>query len=542
MARTHWGRRSFRQKLFQKSYEWEAEVNWGNELAAMRDRYGERLGIVDSEGSHTIASVVDRAAGIADRLCSLGLGPGDFVATIFHNSALAASASYAVALAGATEVPINPVLSRSEIDHALSCTGTRLILLDGEAGTRISSSVDIEDVRGSASRELTPLGWPSVEHDAPSRIVFTSGTTGPAKGAIHTHQSRWTAQLLLRAALPILPGSDGRILLMTPFSHGSSLLTFAYLAEGASVHLLQGVDTALILPLLAEGRLTEMFAPPTVLAKLTEASNSPEFSTLKPKLRTILTGTAPLSPTLYRNAVQVFGDIIRVTYGKSEIFNPITVLDPSETAAVYAEPPGDGLCVGWPATGVEVDIRDEQGHSLSRGEIGQIHLSSPHMFTGYITANGRRMLGPGEFHDTGDLGRMDGRGRLFLVARDSDMMKSGGYKIAPDEVERSLAPSLPGTELVALGFPSEYWGEIVTVIAQKPPEDWRDRLTEALAAMTPYKRPRLFVSMDELPRNAIGKISRAQLRRSLSEAYELIEKPQPAFVAKSAIDSGENKT
>lgn len=510
-------------------------MNWGRELSATRDRYGERIGIVDIEGRHTAASVVDRAAGIARRLQDLGLGPGDFVATIFQNSALAAAASYGVALAGATEVPINPVLSEAEIDHALRCTGTRIILLDGAAGPALSVDVPVEDVRAIAPRTLVPEGWPDVVDNEPSRIVFTSGTTGPAKGAIHTHRSRWIASLMLRAALPILPGGNSRILLMTPFSHGSSLLTFAYLAEGASVHLMQGVDPAVILPLLAEGELTEMFAPPTVLAKLTEALARPEHASVTPKLKTILTGTAPLSPTLYRNAVNAFGEIIRVTYGKSEIFNPITVLDPAETAAVYAEPPGEGLCIGWPVSGVEVAIRDDEGKPLPRGEIGQIHLASPHMFTGYVTVNGRTMLAPGEYHDTGDLGRIDDCGRLFLVARDSDMMKSGGYKIAPDEVERALAPALPGTELVALGFPSEYWGEIVTVVAQRPPDGWRDDLKDALSAMTSYKRPRLFVAIDEVPRNAIGKISRAHLRRWLNETYDLVEKPHPTFVAKAAV-------
>jgi acyl-CoA synthetase (AMP-forming)/AMP-acid ligase II len=154
------------------------------------------------------------------------------------------------------------------------------------------------------------------------------------------------------------------------------------------------------------------------------------------------------------------------------------------------------------------------------------------MFRGYITVNGLKMLAPGEFHDTGDLGRIDRTGRLFLVARQSDMMKTGGYKVAPDEVERALAAALPETEIIALGFPSEYWGEIVTLVAECPPSDWQERLAPALASMTSYKRPRLFVAIDELPRNAIGKLSRAELRRRLAELYDLIETPQPALVGK----------
>lgn len=515
-------------------------MNWGTELAAIYDRYGERIGIIDVEGSHSIAEVIDRAAAIADRLRAMGIGPDDFVATVLQNSALAASASYAVSLAGAAEVPINPVLSSSEIEHALGCTGARVVLVDGTVDMGLDADIQMEDARGAGSRPFATDGWPDVEPDAPSRIVFTSGTTGPAKGAIHTHRGRWSGSLMLRAALPFEPYGRNQILLMTPFSHGSSLLTFAYLAQGASVRLMQGVDPAKILPLLATGEVTEIFAPPTVLAKLTEAAKSRDMAQLQPRLRTILTGTAPLTPTIYRNAVACFGDIIRVTYGKSEIFNPITVLDPAETSAIYAQMPGEGLCVGWPATGVEIEIRDEEGGILPRGETGQIFLRSPHMFGGYMTVNGLKMLEPGEFHDTGDLGLLDQRGRLYLVARDSDMMKSGGYKIAPDEVERALAPALAQTELVVLGFPSEYWGEIVTLIAQRPPAGWREMLAPALAEMTAYKRPRLFVAMDELPRNAIGKISRAGLRRWLSDNYELIEKPHPSFSAKNGGEERAN--
>jgi len=508
-------------------------MNWGEDLAATRFRYGDRVGVVDAEGTHTIGQVIDQAAGIADHLRSLGLGPGDLVATAFHNSALAASGSYGVAIAGAAEIPVNPLLSPNELTHALACTGARYILVDGTSEPLPALPVPQIDVRQIAPRPMTANDWPDVDPEAPSRIVFTSGTTGWAKGAIHNHLRRWTGTLLLRASLPLMPDRSNRILLMTPFSHGSSLLTFAYLAHGASVQLVKGVDPAVVLPLLATGEVSEMFAPPTVLAKLTEAAADPAFARLQFKLRMILTGTAPLTPTIYRNAVARFGEIIRVTYGKSEIFNPITVLEPSETAAAYSEPPGEGLCVGWPATGVRIEIRDEEGRVLPVGEVGQIHLHSQHLFSGYMMRDGVRMLAPDEYHDTGDIGRIDEIGRLHLVSRQSDMMKSGGYKISPDEVERSLAPFLPESTLVVLGYPSDYWGEIVTVIAEKPPHDWQERLAPALTEMTSYKRPRLFVPIEKLPRNPIGKIARVHLRRWLAETFDLVEKPRPAFLPKN---------
>ena len=103
---------------------------WAEEFLAIRDRYGTRIGIVDQDGTHTIAEVLDHAAGIADRLQNLGFGVGDYIATVFQNSALAAAASYAVSLIGATDVPINPVLSRGDIEHALRLTGVKIILID----------------------------------------------------------------------------------------------------------------------------------------------------------------------------------------------------------------------------------------------------------------------------------------------------------------------------------------------------------------------------------------------------------------------------
>lgn len=301
---------------------------------------------------------------------------------------------------------------------------------------------------------------------------------------------------------------------------------------------MNGVDPETVLPLLASGSITEMFAPPTVLAKLTEAAADPKYAEVRPRLRMILTGTAPLTPPLYRKAAAEFGEIIRVTYGKSEIFNPITVLEPPETAAAYSEVTGEGLCVGWPATGVRIEIRDERNNVLLPGHVGQIYLFSPHMFSGYMTPEGVRLLRPGEFHESGDIGYLDELGRLYLVARQSDIMKTGGYKVSPGEVERFLAPALPGTELIVLGFPSEYWGEIITVVAENPPEDWRERLEPVLATLTAYKRPRLFASVDALPRNSIGKISRASLRSKLLEKFDLIERPRPAFIEKQRSGDG----
>lgn len=498
-------------------------INWGAELRVLAQRYGERPAVLDGRGTATHAQIHATAAAIAQALIAAGVRPGDAVATCFRNDRDAVAAMFATMLAGATEVPLNPALAESDRLHCCSVAQVRLILTsEALSGTFNITFAPVLTVERVAPARYAADGYPSVAADAPARIVFTSGTTGKPKGAVHSQQGRWTANLLLRAALPERPGPHNRVLLMTPFSHGTSLMTHAYLSTGASVALRDGVDTTTILPLIESGTCDAMFAPPTVLAKIVDTVGDRQIRTL----RTIFCGTAVLKPTLYARAKAVFGPIVRVTYGKSEVFNPITVLEADETDAWYATGGGDA-CVGWPAAGVELAIHDEHGRPAAAGETGEILIRARHMMTGYSTAEGFRPLREDGYHDTGDLGYLDADGRLHLTGRMADIIKSGGYKIAPEDIERELAPALQPSEIAVLGLPSDYWGEVVLAAVERPPADWQERLAPILPGMTGYKRPRLFVALDELPRNGIGKIMRSQIREVLLSRYGLIDGPHP---------------
>jgi len=265
-----------------------------------------------------------------------------------------------------------------------------------------------------------------------------------------------------------------------------------------------------------------MFAPPTVLAKITGAAGDRRFSSL----RTIFCGTAVLKPTLYARARELFGPIVRVTYGKSEVFNPITVLEAPETEAWYASG-GDDACVGWPAAGVEIVIRGEDGRPVASGESGEILIRAQHLMTGYRTAAGFNPLASDEFHNTGDLGYFDTQGRLHLTGRSADVIKSGGYKVAPEEVERLLAPALQPSEVAVVGIPSDYWGEVILAAVENPAPGWEERINAAVGAMTDYKRPRLLIALDELPRNGIGKILRSAIRADVLSRFRITEGPRP---------------
>jgi acyl-coenzyme A synthetase/AMP-(fatty) acid ligase len=237
-----------------------------------------------------------------------------------------------------------------------------------------------------------------------------------------------------------------------------------------------------------------------------------------------------LSPGLYARARAIFGPVIRVTYGKTEVINPICVLEPAELDEWYAEGgPGADACVGWPATGVEIVIDAGDGRNAAPGEAGEVLIRAQQMMAGFLRPSGYEKLDPGAFHESGDLGYLDARGRLHLVGRAADVIKTGGYKVAPEEVERALAAALGGCEFAVLGLPSEYWGEVIIVVAERPRAGWQEALQAEAAAMTGYKRPRLFLAVEDLPRNAMLKISRKALRERILGAHRLLDGPRPVL-------------
>jgi acyl-coenzyme A synthetase/AMP-(fatty) acid ligase len=349
---------------------------------------------------------------------------------------------------------------------------------------------------------------------------MTSGTTGRPKAIVHRHDRRWIAHELLRSHLPFAPGANDRVLLMNAYSHGVALLAATWFETGASVELIGGVDVAYADELFARGELTAVFAPPTVLTKLVEGTRHERIEGIK----CIFCGTATLQPALYRAAATLFGPVIRVTYGKSEMFNPITVLEMSEAADYYRDLVTlDAVCLGRAARGVEIEIRDEAGRLCTSGEHGEIHLRSPHMMHGHGDEQGFHELPEGAFHATGDLGYLDESGRLFLAGRAHDVMKTGGYKIYPEEIERELPPGM-----VVVGIPSAHWGEIIVAVS----EDGADH-TETVAAATKglarYKHPRACLTIAQIPRSLQGKVQRARVREMVLARYALTDGPYPAF-------------
>lgn len=502
-------------------------IAWSAQLNVLSQRFAHQISAIDGHGcTLSYTELNDRAHALANHLREQGIREGDPVGTLIPNSIDAVWVSYGVRLSGACETPLSWGYTSDEIQWCAHLAKVKLVVsLEQRASELNALGLTCVHTSDIALTNNSVQYLPPCAPSASSRILFTSGTTGKPKGVLYTQQARWAGEQLLKASLPFVPGPGQKILLMTPFVHGASLLTFAWLDHGATVVLHDGVDIQKIKPLLDAKALDAIFAPPTVLAKITSALAGSTYH----NVRCIFTGTQPLTPALYKRACVMFGPKVRITYGKSECVNPITVLEPSATDAyLTADNIPAGACVGWPASGVEISIQE----ALSEDEPhGEILLRAPHMSVGLIDANGFKPHEPDGWHNTGDLGYVDTAGRLILTGRVADVIKTGGYRVNPDEIEVALAANTLCGQICVTSLGSDYWGEIITAVAEGAQEGWEQECLQLLEAMSKHKRPRLFVALETLPRNPQGKISRKQVARTVLEAYALQDGPYPKLTS-----------
>jgi acyl-CoA synthetase (AMP-forming)/AMP-acid ligase II len=513
-----------------------ASIPWSRELRTLAARFGELAAARDTRETLSYASMSGRAHALAGKLLDAGLRPGESVATLLPNGLAAVWASYGVTLMGAAETPLSWGYTEDEIAWSARLAGFRIAVTRRERSEVLRAlgveTILVEDLDCANAC----LALPPVPADACGRILFTSGTTGRPKGVVYSHGRRWIGNQLQKAALPFAPAPGSRILLMTPYIHGASLLARAWHDHGGEIVLHDGVDPARVRRLLEAGELDALFAPPTVMAKLAAAFGGVRFE----GIRCVFTGTAPLASALYGRIAAMFGPVVRITYGKTECVNPITVLAAGETHAHFtAEPHAAGCCLGWPSAGVEVEIRAEEtgteGERLATGIEGEVWLRARHMSDGYLDAGGLQPH-PAGWHRSGDLGRLDERGRLWLSGRVADVIKTGGYRVNPDEVESFLAGLRACGQVCVASLPSDYWGEVIVAIAEGASGDWSAEARERIAILSRHKHPRAYVSVKLLPRNAQGKVSRRVLREMILATHDFADGPYPMLSPKSSSD------
>ena len=468
--------------------------------------------VVCQDNRRTYAELGARCRRLAGAMRKLGLAPQDRVGVIALNSDRYLELYLGLPAAGYVLVPVSSRLAPAEMRAILEDAGVSLVFADadypGAAGVSQVLTIpdDYEDLIASADE--VPLGDGVTENDL-AALFYTSGTTGAAKGAMHTHRSLVSSGLHFMAAWPF--DRQTRWLVASPMFHTGGIIgTLATVWAGGTHVIMPKFDPDLAVDLIEREAVTHTLLVPTMLAAAAGAQLARPRDVSS--LRYLSHGASPISAETLRRTRQAFpGAELLHVYGTTET-TPITALLPHEERIL--DTPLIRSC-GQPAAGVEMRVIDDAMTDLPAGAVGQIAVRSPSVMAGYwrkaeVTAEVMR----GDWYLTGDLGYRNEESFIFLVDRAKDMIVSGGENIYSTEVEDALNTH-PGVEEVAVfGVPNPRWGESVYAVVFSTrtvtPEELIAHCRERIAGFKVPKRIEL--RTEPLPKSAAGKILKRELR------------------------------
>lgn len=354
-----------------------------------------------------------------------------------------------------------------------------------------------------------PASVPAKSDEDMAVIIYTSGTTGRPKGAMLTHRNIVENAGQCSGVLSI--GPDDRFLSALPLFHSFAATVFMNLPiiGGSSIHLMERFLPANTLTMLQEAEATVFGGVPSMFGFLLQVprNEQPEL----PRLRLAISGGAPLAPEIWHEFEKNFGTTLVEGYGLTEA-SPVVAVNPPDGV----RKPGS---IGLPLPGVDVRIVDSAGCDVPTDEIGELLVRGENVMDGYLglPEATEEVLRDGWLH-TGDLVRADSDGYLYVMGRKKDLIIVGGLNVYPGEVERVLLEHPAVTEAAAFGMENETRGEAVwAAVIMRPDSDatGRDLLAHCRKKLAPYKIPRGVEIVQELPKNALGKVLRHEIRNQV---------------------------
>ncbi|CAO3356608.1 malonate--CoA ligase [Azospirillum melinis] len=476
-----------------------------------------RLAIETADGGRLTHGDLRAATGrMANALVAAGVRPGDRVAVQVEKSVEALVLYLACLRAGMVYLPLNTAYTPAELSYFVGDAEPALVVCDParlDATVALAGTIPVRtlDAHGQGSLTEAAAGQPEEfatvarGPDDLAAILYTSGTTGRSKGAMLTQENLLSNARVLQSEWRF--GPDDVLLHALPIfhTHGLFVACNLVLLSGASMVLLPRFDPADVLARLPAA--TVMMGVPTFYTRLLgQQGLTPEACR---SIRLFVSGSAPLLAETHRAWEERTGHRILERYGMTE------------TGMLTSNPyDGDRVAgtVGFPLPGVDLRIADPAtGAPLPEDAIGAIEVRGPNVFKGYwrMPEKTATEFRPDGFFITGDLGRVDGRGYVHIVGRGKDLIISGGFNVYPKEVEGEI-DELPGVlESAVIGIPHPDFGEAVVAVVVA---DGTAPVTEAAIAaalkdrLARYKQPKRVVVVDELPRNSMGKVQKAQLR------------------------------
>jgi malonyl-CoA/methylmalonyl-CoA synthetase len=499
-------------------------IQWVDEAAA----HPKRLFLETPEGREVTYPALRELSGrMAGALKALGIQPGDRVAVQVEKSAEAVFLYIACLRMGAVFVPINVANTANEVEYFLRDSRPRVAVVRPqdraviepvarEAGAAAVETLGV-DADGSlcelASRSDEVKTWASLDPRSIAAIIYTSGTTGRSKGAMLTRHNLASNAAVLTDAWRF--SSEDKLLHTLPLFHihGLFVAINTVLASGSSLVLLPKFDAAQSLENLA--RATVYMGVPTHYTRLLQQENLDRQSTAT--VRLFVSGSAPLLAETHREFLQRTGHVILERYGMSETM--MNTSNPYEGVRLAGS-------VGPPLEDISMRVTNAETGAVEpvADVIGTLEVKGPNVFAGYwrdeektrseFTADG--------WFKTGDVGRIDKNGYVHIVGRTKDLVISGGYNVYPKEVETELDSVEGVLESAVFGVPHPDFGEGVTaaVVAKVGATLSEDAIIErAKARLARYKVPKRILIVEELPRNAMGKVQKNTLRKMFAALY-----------------------
>jgi malonyl-CoA/methylmalonyl-CoA synthetase len=425
------------------------------------------------------------------------------------------SAHLGALFAGAVSLPTNPKLTRDEMHYVLADSGARVAVVDRESRPQVEGlRADLPELRAVAEADEA---WdapgasgiaPSYHPEDPCLILYSSGTTGRPKGVVHT-QANLLASLRALADCWRFSADDVLVHVLPLFHiHGLSFAAQLSLLTGGRMIMEEAFHPKRTLEVV--GRGTVFMAIPTFYYAFRERAEFALAARNWGNVRLFTCGSAPIRPEVLPELETVLGRPVINRYGMTE-------------GHVITSLPLDGPwpwgSVGRPLAGIELRLGSEDGAETAPGEVGAVLLRGPNLFREYWgKPEATRAAFASGWFDTGDLGMLDANGCLTLVGRKNDLIITNGFNVYPEVVERVINECAGVKESAVIGMPDARRGERVTAVVVRKDLALDEKTLRAHCGelLVDYQRPAKIVFVDALPRNALGKVLRRELRDGLA--------------------------
>ena len=496
-------------------------VHWGRSPAAgtisLADRYPDETAIIDELGTLTYAELHTRTNALAHSLSDMGIVEGDGVAIMCRNHRGFIEATVAVSKLGADALYLNTAFAGPQLAEVVGREKPKAIVYDEEfsglleeAGRRRKRIVawhDSPDLADPTIDELITAGDPD-DVVPPQRegraVILTSGTTGSPKGASRENPQSLDPVVSLLSRIPLRTRQVTHI--AAPLFHSWGFAHFSLgLILGSTYVLRRKFDPEGALQAVSRWRCDSLVVVPVMLQRIMELPESTRATYDLSSLKAVAASGSALPGDLALEWMDAWGDNLYNLYGSTEVAWA-SIATPADMRAA----PGSA---GTPPRGTIVKLYDEDGAEVGPGETGRIFVANEMLFEGY-TGGGSKDVIDG-LMATGDVGRFDAEGRLFVEGRDDEMIVSGGENVFPKEVEDALSRHEAVADAAAIGVDDKDFGQRLRafVVLEKGTEasekDLKEHVRRNLAR---YKVPREIVFLDELPRNATGKVLKRELK------------------------------